>query len=105
MNQSQLQEIDALTLQQWLNDQKAVLVDVREPGEYANEHITGAASFPLSSFDPSRLSSEKHKTIALYCQSGRRSAQAGQKLLEAGFPQVANLKGGCLLYTSDAADE
>ena len=91
---NQLQELDALTLQQWLNDQKAVLIDVREPGEYANEHITGAASFPLSSFDPSRLVSEKDKAIALYCQSGRRSAQAGQKLLEAGFPQVAHLKGG-----------
>ena len=100
MNQSQLQEIDALTLQQWLNDQKAVLVDVREPGEYASEHITGAASFPLSSFDPSRLSSEKDKTIALYCQSGRRSAQAGQKLLEAGFPQVAHLKGGIPTWTA-----
>lgn len=100
LNQSQLQEIDALTLQQWLTDQKAVLVDVREPGEYANEHITGAASFPLSSFDPSRLISEKNKTIALYCQSGRRSAQAAQKLLEAGFPQVAHLKGGIPTWTA-----
>jgi len=100
MNQSQLQEIDALTLQQWLNNQKAVLVDVREPGEYANEHITGATSLPLSSFAPSRLLSEKDKVIALYCQSGRRSAQAGQKLLEAGFPQVANLKGGISTWTA-----
>ena len=97
---NQLQELDALTLQQWLNDQKAVLIDVREPGEYANEHITGAASFPLSSLDPSHLVSEKDKIIALYCQSGRRSAQAGQKLLEAGFPQVAHLKGVIGTWTS-----
>jgi rhodanese-related sulfurtransferase len=97
---NQLQELDALTLQQWLNDQKAVLIDVREPGEYANEHITGAASFPLSSLDPSHLVSEKDKIIALYCQSGRRSAQAGQKLLEAGFPQIAHLKGGIGTWTS-----
>ncbi|MDY7015415.1 MAG: rhodanese-like domain-containing protein, partial [Cyanobacteriota bacterium] len=47
-NPVQLQEIDARTLKQWLEENSAKLVDVREPSEYAAERIPGAQLHPLS---------------------------------------------------------
>ena len=50
-NTSQLTEIDAIALKQKLDLQRVILVDVRESGEYATEHILGSISRPLSTFD------------------------------------------------------
>ncbi|MGL5197097.1 MAG: rhodanese-like domain-containing protein, partial [Chroococcales cyanobacterium] len=49
---NQLLDIDALTLKNGLDEQKITLIDVREPGEFAGEHIKGATLLPLSQFDP-----------------------------------------------------
>ncbi|MBO0349129.1 rhodanese-like domain-containing protein [Phormidium pseudopriestleyi FRX01] len=87
-------DIDALTLQQGLSDQKISLIDVREPGEFAGGHIQGATLLPLSQFDPNSPKLQGDKDIVLYCQSGNRSRQAAQKLLAAGVPEVMHLKGG-----------
>ena len=46
-NDTQLQEIDAQTLRQWLDENTVTLVDVREASEYANERIPGAKLHPL----------------------------------------------------------
>nr|WP_228041063.1 rhodanese-like domain-containing protein [Nodosilinea sp. LEGE 07088] len=92
--ESQLQEIDVSMLKHWLDRGEAVLIDVREPTEYASEHIPGARLMPLSAFDPSKLMPLTDKRIVLQCQSGNRSTQAAQKMLAAGFDQVAHLQGG-----------
>ena len=42
MNNQQLQEINAVTLKKWLDKKEALLIDVREPSEFAAEHIPGA---------------------------------------------------------------
>ncbi|MCT7985499.1 rhodanese-like domain-containing protein [Laspinema sp. A4] len=91
---NQLLDIDALTLKNSLEEQKITLIDVREPGEFAGEHIKGATLLPLSQFDPNSPKLQGKKDIVLYCQSGNRSRQAAQKLLAAGVPDVMQLKGG-----------
>jgi rhodanese-related sulfurtransferase len=91
---NQLLDIDALTLKNGLDEQKITLIDVREPGEFAGEHIKGATLLPLSQFDPNSPKLQGDKDIVLYCQSGNRSRQAAQKLLAAGVPEVMQLKGG-----------
>ena len=75
----QLQEIDADTLNKWLKSDRALLIDVREPGEFAAEHIAGAKLISLSQFDPTLITQDSDKKIVLQCQSGKRSAQAAQK--------------------------
>ena len=53
-NQS-LVDVDAITVQKWLDDDQAILVDVREADEFQDEHIPGAVPFPLSRFDATAL--------------------------------------------------
>lgn len=71
---------------------EALLVDVREAGEFAREHIAGAQSLPLSAFDVARL--PRDRKIVLCCQSGARSTRALAQLQAAGFSDVAHLDGG-----------
>lgn len=93
-NTAKLQEIEAKTLKNLIDRQEACLIDVREPGEYASDRIPGAKLLPLTTFDPSVVNCHPDKTLVLYCQSGRRSTLVAQKLFDAGFSQVAHLKGG-----------
>lgn len=63
------------------------LVDVREPGEYADGHIPGAINIPVTDFTAaSRL--EKGKTVVIYCKSGARSYTAFRKLKKLGFGNI-----------------
>lgn len=90
----QLKEIDARTLKHWLDGGKAVLVDVREAGEYASEHIPGSRHLALSQLNPAEIPRDSDKHLVLQCQSGNRSARAAQQLFEAGFEEVTHLQGG-----------
>lgn len=87
-----MKHINAAALKQSLDRNEALLVDVREPAEFAREHIAGAQSAPLSAFDPSRL--PRDRRIVLCCQSGARSGSALARLEAAGFHDVADLEGG-----------
>jgi rhodanese-related sulfurtransferase len=68
-----------------------VLVDVREPGEYAAEHIAGALPHPLSAFDAAKL---PPGDVVFQCGSGKRSLTAVEWAAEAGLPHRAHLAGG-----------
>ncbi|MGB2926046.1 MAG: rhodanese-like domain-containing protein [Limnothrix sp.] len=76
------------------NQQQAIaLIDVREPSEFAREHIKNAINIPLSQISPDNLPT-KPENITLYCQSGQRSQQAADKLHNAGLSQISQLSGG-----------
>src|SRR5262245_55190971 len=89
-----MRDVEATTLKTWLERGEALLIDVREPPEYAAEHIPDATLLPLSTFDPGGVPQETGKKVVLHCVMGMRSAQAGQKLLDAGFTSVYNFRGG-----------
>src|SRR2546428_5105060 len=89
-----MHEVEATTLKVWMERGEAILIDVREPPEFATEHIPGARLLPLSTFDPTRVPQEAGKKVVLHCVMGMRSAQAGQKLLDAGYLTVYNFRGG-----------
>ena len=97
-NISQLTEIEAISLKQKLDLQEVILVDVRESGEYATEHIVGSISIPLSTFDENLIENTGDKPLVICCQSGMRSSRASQKLLENGYDRVMQLKGGLLSW-------
>jgi len=91
---NQLHTVDAQTLKQGLDQQSVTLIDVREPGEFAGEHIPGATLVALSQFDPRKIPQTEDTQLVLYCRSGNRSAIAAQKLFDAGFESVAHLSCG-----------
>lgn len=93
-------EVDATSLKLKLDLQQVTLIDVRESGEYASEHISGSISMPLSTFEPELVDQISTKPIVLCCQSGMRSSKATQKLLECGFESMSQLQGGISSWKS-----
>lgn len=89
-----LHELDAAQVHELLRSGRAVLIDVREPGEFEAERIPGALLFPLSSFDPGSLPLDTHKRIVFQCGTGRRSAQAACRVLASGLAEASHLAGG-----------
>lgn len=71
-----------------------LLIDVREPAEFAAERLHGALLFPLSTFDPGMLPENGAKSVILYCGSGKRSADALQRCAAAQVRIAGHLEGG-----------
>ena len=81
-------------------DSNVVILDVRKADEFAEGHINGAVlidQFQSDFMEQAEAKLPKEKTIAVYCRSGRRSANAAGKLADAGYKCV-NLKGGILAW-------
>lgn len=77
-----------------LERDEIVLIDVREPAEFAAERIHGALNFPLSTFDPKALPTGGRERVVLQCGSGKRSATALERCRTAGLAVDAHLGGG-----------
>lgn len=70
-----------------------VVVDVREPHEYASGHIPGSVNVPLSSFDIAALPQDERQ-IVFSCAAGVRSVKAIELAQAAGLAIDAHYKGG-----------
>ena len=82
-------------LQQGLADGSILLVDCREPNEYAAGHIPGAMLNPLQKFDPAALPKAEGKRVVLSCRAGGRSLKALELAQAAGRTDVvAHYPGG-----------
>ena len=75
-------------------DFTGLLIDVREPDEYAVSHIEGSRLIPLKRLPDQLTSLPRDREILVHCKAGGRSAKAVQLLLENGFTQVKNVSGG-----------
>ena len=71
----------------------AVLVDVREPYEYAAGHVADSVNIPLGSLPQHRNDIPAGRRVVCVCRSGNRSAQATAYLRDSGADAV-NLTGG-----------
>src|SRR5262245_2435343 len=74
-----------------------LLVDVREPEEFAAGHIPGAVNMPLTGLRERFAELPRDRPLALYCQVGQRGYYAARFLLQHGY-QAANLSGGWTTY-------
>lgn len=73
---------------------ETLVLDVREPGEYAHGHVPGAVNLPQAEL-ASRLDTlPRDRPILTICQAGARSLRAAQFLVQAGFTSVASVAGG-----------
>ena len=74
---------------------KAQAVDVREPDEFAVGHIPGAKLLPLGDVltRAEEVMPDKNAQWLIYCRTGRRSADAAQKLEVQGYTSLRDLGG------------
>ena len=81
---------------QLINREKAVVVDVCEPAEFAAGHVTGAKNVPLGELETKLSGAVKNKTLPLIlvCASGARSGRAVAIAKKLGYEQAQSLGGG-----------
>lgn len=81
---------------QLINREKAVVVDVCEPAEYAAGHVQGAKNIPLSELEGKLATTVKNKAlpVILVCQSGARSTRAVHIAKKLGYENAHSLSGG-----------
>ena len=79
-----------------INREDAIVVDVREPHEYAAGHVPNARHIPMGQVDKrlGELDRFKDKPVIVVCQSGNRSSSTCNALTKRGFEKVYNLSGG-----------
>ncbi len=87
-------DITAADLHDRLTARQVVLIDVREPAEYAAERIHGALNLPLTTFDPAALPVGGDRPVVLQCGSGKRSGMALDLCRKAGVEVAGHLAGG-----------
>ena len=80
---------------QLINKQKAVVIDVCEPAEFAAAHVTGAKNIPLGQLAEGKgLPSNKAIPLVVVCAAGTRSARAVAQLKKMGYENAQSLSGG-----------
>lgn len=81
---------------QLINREKAVVVDICEPAEFAAGHVTGAKNIPLSDLEAKLPGLVKNKALPLIlvCASGARSGRAVAIAKKLGYEQAQSLSGG-----------
>ena len=81
---------------QLMNNEDAVLLDVREPAETVVGKIAKAIQIPVGSVGQrvGELDKHKDKNIIVYCKTGARAGIACRELNKAGFEKVYSLSGG-----------
>jgi rhodanese-related sulfurtransferase len=109
---ARIREITPAELFRWIEDKPDLLiVDVREPDEYARGHLPKSVNIPRGILETSAdlvyqkrhpiLSRARGRSVVLYCTTGGRSAMGADVLQEMGFIHVANLEGGILEWDAE----
>jgi rhodanese-related sulfurtransferase len=84
------------------DEQAPVLLDAREPDEYAVSHLDGAVRIdPGAGTHPVLDTLDRDAPIVVYCSVGYRSAGVTERLQERGFTQVTNLKGSIFRWANE----
>ena len=89
-----VKDLTPVDVHQMMAKDDVVLIDVREPAEFASERIHGALNLPLSTFDLHALPEAKLKQIVFQCGSGKRSATAVARCLAQGLKLDSHMAGG-----------
>jgi rhodanese-related sulfurtransferase len=78
-----------------MNREKASVIDVSEPGEYAAGHIVGSRNIPIGRLEVApELPKNKTLPVVLVCASGKRAAKAAKALEAKGYAKAVVLAGG-----------
>jgi rhodanese-related sulfurtransferase len=88
-------QIDIETyLEEYYQQNNHVLIDVRTAREFKSGHIPRAKNIALKDIGAKLQEIPEDKPVILVCQTGGRSSAATRTLMQAGYENVINLKGG-----------
>jgi len=95
-----IKEVDCPAALQLINHKNALVLDVREEGEYKLGNILNSKLIPLGKLNERIGELEKYKEqhIVVVCRTGNRSAAACAALGKHGFAQPYNLAGGVVAW-------
>ena len=79
---------------QWQQNPAIHVVDVRKPGEFAEEHVDGARNIPLDHLNDQMAEIGRTEPVYVHCAGGYRSMVASSILKARGFDNVMNVDGG-----------
>lgn len=85
--------LDTLAATRLINDSHAVVLDVRDPAEFAAGHLPNARNIPMAELDKRVNDLPQGKPVLVCCASGARSGRA-LSLLRQGGREAFNLAGG-----------
>ena len=83
-----------------VNEANIVLVDVRAPSEFEENHIKGALNIPVADLRTRHGELKKDDRIVLICSSGNRSSLGTSILEQKGFTNLFNVVGGMTGYSA-----
>ncbi|MFN6407279.1 MAG: rhodanese-like domain-containing protein [Limnohabitans sp.] len=88
--------LDPQAMVQLMNREKAVVIDVCEPDEFARGHVIGAKNLPLAQIDEKLPQWVKNKStpVIMVCQVGARSSRAAAAARKLGYENAHSLSGG-----------
>ena len=89
-----VEQVPANQWMQWRNEHNAVVLDVREPMEWAMGILPGAQKMAMSTIARDWQTLDPETPILIVCRTGSRSASVSQALAGAGFARVGNMVGG-----------
>lgn len=101
-----IQLISPEEMQELQKDKSIQVVDVRTPKEHALESIPNSQNIDFNSpnFEEEVAKLDKTKPVILYCRTGNRSSKCAEKLEDAGFIKIYELKGGISRWKYEGLD-
>jgi SulP family sulfate permease len=93
--------VTAEEFQRLASDENALVLDVREPAEFARGHLPRATLLPLRTVLDKGPELPRDRRLMLACRSGRRTQRAMHMLLSMGFEDVYGLRGGILSWQAE----
>ena len=92
-----ISHVDATRL---INDDKALVLDVRGDGEFNEGHIVNALHIPLNYLSDrlDKLEKYRNRTIIPVCRTGQQSSVAMSTLKKSGFDNVRSMSGGIVAW-------
>lgn len=89
-----VEQVPAHQWMAWRNEHDAVVLDVREPVEWAMGVLPKVEKMAMSTIATDWQTLDPQTPIMIVCRTGSRSASVSQALAAAGFSKVANMVGG-----------
>jgi len=100
-----VKNVDPATLKEWIKNDEAIIVDVRQPKENKDKRIANSIVVPMDKISSDNLPEAGSKKLVLHCHSGGRSSRACAAILkEDPDCEIYNLEGGITSWIAQGGE-